>query len=311
VKQDLLLAATFSILLMCSGCENNFSATGDYPKQLVVYGVLSNRSDSQYVRVYTTYNLTGLAPAEQATDTGVRGARVKMTDDSTTYGFTETAIPRDDTSRYSSSIIGYVDFPCRLRPGTKYSLSIISNQGNATATVFVPGNGYVFNFTPATLEAPRLSKENIPVTIGLSAGAQGYLIRLFINFDGWSGQYWEHRRLEIPSLGDSLMTPGKYGYPTLTRRPAYSSFNFDFAHDAYLGVLKQQIEGHYGKSFRLTSATFILTQVESNLYNYYNLANGFRDPFSIRMDQPDYTNIVGGVGVFGAMVEDSVVVNLY
>jgi hypothetical protein len=28
------------------------------------------------------------------------------------------------------------------------------------------------------------------------------------------------------------------------------------------------------------------------------------------MDQPDFTNIVGGVGVFGAMVEDSIVVKL-
>lgn len=306
MRQHVLLAAAFSILLMCSGCENNFSPTGDYRKQLVVYCVLSNRSERQFVRVYTTYSLS----TEQTTDAGVRGARVMMTVDSTTYGFTETTVPRDDTASYSSAIVAYVDFPCFLRPGKKYSLAISSDQGGATATVTVPGDGYVYNFTPGVFQAPRLTKDDIPVTIGLSRPALGYLVRLFINFDVWNGQDSVHRRLEVPLIGDSLMTPGKYGYPTLMR-PTYSSFDVIFAHDAYLGVLKQQIEGPYKKNFRLTSATFILTQVESNLYNYYNVANGFRDPYSIRMDQPDFTNIVGGVGIFGAMFEDSVVVDLY
>jgi hypothetical protein len=54
----------------------------------------------------------------------------------------------------------------------------------------------------------------------------------------------------------------------------------------------------------------VLTQVEDNLYKYYNIVNGFQDEFSIRTDLPDYTNIRGGVGLFGAMTEDSVVVDL-
>ncbi len=96
MRQRLLLAVVLSVFLMCSGCENNFSPTGDYQKQLGVYGVLSNRSDSQYVRVYTNYNPSGNDPSTQTTDTGVHGAIVTMMDDLTTYRFGETAIPRDD-----------------------------------------------------------------------------------------------------------------------------------------------------------------------------------------------------------------------
>lgn len=311
MRQHLLLTMVLSMFLMCPGCENNFSPNGDYRQQLAVYGLLSNRSDSQYVRVYTTYNLSGFDPAEHTTDTGVHGAIVTMTDDSTTYSFKETAIPRDDTTRYSSDIVGYVSAPCRLRPGKTYSLAITSDQGKATALVSVPGHGYLFNGTPVSFGAPRLIPDDIPVTIGLSAGARGYLVRLFINFDVMVGQNWEHRRLEVPSFGDSLMTPGQYGYPTLTLRPGVSSFDVIFRHDAYLGFLKEQIEGPYGKSFKLTTATFVLTQVESNLYNYYKSVNGFQDPYSVRLDQPDFTTIVGGVGLFGAMVEDSLVVGIY
>jgi hypothetical protein len=77
------------------------------------------------------------------------------------------------------------------------------------------------------------------------------------------------------------MTPGKDEYPMLMRRDAaYSSFNIIFAHDAYLGIVKQQIEGHYGKFLRLTNASFVLTQLESNLYNYYRwrMASGIHFP---------------------------------
>jgi hypothetical protein len=84
--------------------------------------------------------------------------------------------------------------------------------------------------------------------------------------------------------------------------------NAFFPRDIYVAFLKG-LASQY-ESFQIISATFILTQVETNLYKYYKIANGFQDPYSIREDQPDFTNIVGGVGVFGAMVEDSVVVDL-
>ena len=309
MRHHLLLVAVLSMIVVYSGCENNFSPIGDYRKQLVVYGILSSRSDSQFVRVYTMYNLY----AEPATDAGVRDARVTMTVDSTTFTFSETHIPRDDTTRYSSPIVAYVDYPCRVRRGKKYSLAISSSQGGATATVTVPGNGYLDNFSPGVFEAPRFTTDDITVTIGLSEPTQGYWVRLFINFETWAGVDSAHtiqRRLEVPLAGDSLMTPGRVWYPALLRR-TYLGFPVIFPHDAYFGVYKKLIEAHYQKHFRLTSATFVLTQLESNLYYYYSVVNGFRDPYSIRMDKPDFTNIAGGAGVFGAMVEDSIVVKLY
>jgi hypothetical protein len=303
--QRLLLPVALLILLIWPGCENNFSPIGGYNKQLVVYGVLSNRSDSQYVRIYTNYNPSGNDLSEQTTDTGVHGAIVTMMDDSTTYRFKETAIPRDTTIRYSSDIVGYVGFPCRLRPGKIYSLAINSDQGRATALVYVPSHGFLFVNTPKSLTDPRSALDDISVTLGISPWARGYLVRLFINFDVMVGQNWEHRKVEVPSFGDSLMTPGAYGYPTLTIGPSGSTSTVVFRREAYLGILKQQIERPYGSSFTLTTATFVLTQVDQNLFNYYNTVNGYQDLYTIRLDQLDFTNINRGVGLFGAMVEDS------
>lgn len=311
-KQNLLAAAYVIILLIVGGCDESFDPRGPYVKRLVVYGVVSSRSDSQYVRIYTTYNPAGFDPLENTSDTYVRNATVSMTDDSATYIFNETVILRDEKSRYSSDVVAYFAYPCPTRPGKAYSLAIASDQGNATAKVSVPGKGYVFNNTPYIFVRPKTSTEDIPVSIGLSPVTQAYLIRLYINFDVGDGPNLTHMRLEVPSAidsaGGSFQYAYRYAYPTLTRRPASSAVNLVFPRGAYL-ALYRNLENLYGV-FQLTSATFVLTQVESNLYNYYNLANGFRDPYSIREDQPDFSNIVGGFGVFGAMVEDSVVVDL-
>jgi hypothetical protein len=314
-KQRLLLAASLIALLLAAGCDHSFDPRGPYVKRLVVYSVLSNRSDSQYVRIYTTYNPTGYDPLENTSDTYVRNAKVTMTDDSATYNLKETVIPRDDRSRYSSDLVAYSAYPSPLRPGKQYSLAITSDQGNATATVSVPGKGYIYNNTPYIFVNPRISVEDIPVSVTLSSSAQAYLVRLYINYDLGSGQNVEHRRLEIPSridsVGGSFQYTYLFTYPTLTRRPSNinSSLNLVYPWAAYFAIYRG-LEAQYAIWYKLTSATFILTQVETNLYNYYNVANGFRDPYSIREDQPDYTNIAGGFGVFGAMVEDSVVVDL-
>jgi len=48
-------------------------------------------------------------------------------------------------------------------------------------------------------------------------------------------------------------------------------------------------------------------QFDAALYNNYSVENLFRDPYTIRLDEADYTNILGGVGVFGSLAVDSTV----
>jgi hypothetical protein len=296
--------------IIASGCDQVFDPRGPYQKRLVVYSVLSNRSDSQYVRIYTTYNPSGFDPLSNSTDTYVRNAKVTVTDDSTTYTLKETVIPRDDRSRYASDLIAYSAFPCRLRPGKQWSLTITSEQGDAAAQVVVPAHGTVYNNTPYIFVAPRKHREDIPVSIGLSPVAYAYLVRVYVKFDVWNGQSLVHMQTEVPLAGDTTGDSQQFTYPRLVRRPDLSHpyLNIIYPHRMYLALYINLLQ-QYG-SFGLTSATFILTQVDINLYNYYNLTNGFRDRYSIREDQPDFSNIVGGYGVFGAMVEDSIVVDL-
>jgi hypothetical protein len=62
-----------------------------------------------------------------------------------------------------------------------------------------------------------------------------------------------------------------------------------------------------GNDIKFSRAVFYLIQFDRPLWSYWNASNGFHDRYTIRVDDPDYTNITGGVGVFGSMRVDSLV----
>jgi hypothetical protein len=139
--------------------------------------------------------------------------------------------------------------------------------------------------------------------VTLSLEAAGYIPRLTIEFQVVStGAVLER---EVPLL---LRTPDEENknpvYPDIMRAEAASQKRFVIAYSlrAYAYTLRKIREEFAEVSFR--GAHCYLVQTDQALYVYYNIANGFRDSYSIRMDQPDYSNIEGGLGVFGAFNVD-------
>jgi hypothetical protein len=300
------------VLLAASGCNEAFEPKGPYQQGLVVYSIVSNRSDSLFVRVYSTYNPPGHDPLDNTADTDIKGARVEVVSDSATYLLRGVTIPRTDPSRYPAPINGYLAQPFRYQDGVRYSMNITSSSGSASANVTVPGQGLVEANNAFILKTPEKYSEAISAKVRLSNVTQGYLLRIYVEFDAVVNSKKIHVRAEMPKAIRSASEVGYvYDYPRLVRRVTdrvlvYEIVYFDL--DAYEAFVLDQV-ATYGE-IKLTSATYVLTQVEANLYKYYNLANGFLDEFSIRTDLPDYSNISGGYGVFGAMRDDSVVVDL-
>jgi len=299
--------------IVASGCNGTFEPKGPYEQKLVVYSVLSNRADSLFARVYSSYNPSGHNPLDNTADTDLQGARVLVFNDSASYILGGVVIPRTDKSRYTTNINGYLAQPFRYQNATTYTLTVTSTAGNASAKVTTPGPGLVEANNGFILKAPEKYAEDISAKVRLSSVTQGYLLRLYVEFDAVVGSQKVHIRTEVPkAIRSSAEVSTVYDYPILGRRITDRILVYEivyFALDAYKAFLQDQA-AKYGE-IKLTSGTFILTQVETNLYKYFNLANGFLDEFSIRSDLPDFSNISGGYGIFGAMRDDSVVVDLH
>lgn len=316
-----LFLSSIIFFLLLVGCDDTFNPKGPYTEEMAVYSILSTKSDTQYVRVYTTYNPSGYDPFENVADTPIRNAIVTIKESNTagqfptgtpSFQFRDTTLQREDISRYPSAVIAYIYHPMKIKPGRSYSLSVFSPKyGQATSLITMPSQGSI-SASAIDIRDPWQSKDgNLSITVGLSPVAKGYQVKFFIDYDvfikdvGWKGQ-----RVEIPLsiLNGTNLTDMKADYPKLVKRISTGGGTGTIASypfSVFSKIIYFLRQTYHQDDIRFKQAVLLLLQTESDLYNYASIATGFFDPKSIRLDLPEYTNIKGGVGVFGGFVENS------
>lgn len=306
------------VLFLIAACDSSFNPRGPYTDKVIVYSILTTGSDTQYVRVYTSYNPSGFNPLENTNDNALRNAQVTVAQEGIVIRYRDTVISRYDKSRYTGDIPAYVAYPFKVEQGKVYNLSVdVPSRGTLTSALTIPAKGSLFLTNPYVLKSPTAYDEDLLLIIRITRPTRGYIVRFYLDFDVLQNGTWVPHRIEVPSSVRSHGDELDLIYPKLIRRTTTPSIarpeeqeNVVFSRAGYRNALAQ-IYGQYSSlNVRLKNGVFILTQVEPNLYNYYNIVNGFQDEFSIRTDLPDYTSIQGGAGVFGAMTEDSTVVEI-
>jgi hypothetical protein len=278
---------------------------------MVVYCVLTTDCDTQYVRVYSTYNPPNNDPTKNPDEVSVRDAQINIVEEGgTTFSFQQMAIPRLDTSRYLSGIDAYYAYPFRPKRGNTYTLTVSSaSLGTVTAKTTVPGRGSVEPVNSFVLSNPRTSSVDFGLSARLAPEAKGFLGRICVDYlFTLDDRTYTPKRFEIP-LGRQVISCFwglfKETYPRPTRKHIAQE-QVPYSRMVYLNKLSY-IYDREGAGIRFKHAVFYIIQFDAPLWNYYGLANGFQDRFSVRTDEPDYTNIPNGAGVFGSTTVDSLV----
>jgi hypothetical protein len=280
---------------------------------MVVFSILSTDRTDQFVRVERTYMPAGYDAMVYTTDGFVPNALVTIQESNTTHMLRDTTFARSDTSRYKFPLRAYFVKPLAIKYGASYQLTVRFPQfEDASTSIVVP--------TRPTLSMPPVSvtlllspgsfrdDDEIAFTIDLGAGAKGWIGRFYICYNVLENDRWIEDRTPVPIsyIFPKVFTTVVYGELT---RAGYNNHSASvYRSDRYRKTFVQILYDKYPNSrIKFTRAFFELVQVEENLYNYYMIAHGNNDPHSVRLDEPLYTNLVGGVGVVGAYTLDSLV----
>jgi hypothetical protein len=280
---------------------------------MVVYCVLTTESDTQYVRVYSTYDPPDNDPAKNLEDHPVTDATVTISSDSALYQFHQIVVERADTSRYASDITAYVSYPFKPARGTTYKLTVSSpSLGTATAVSTVPGIAQVSLVNSFCLRDPyHYGTWDYGVQAVLSPQAKGFLAQAYVEYLASTPQGWQLKRRQIPT---AMIVISKYRgtweffYPKVRRRASYNVGYQEgevFSVLQWIKFLENVIWFSDGDGVQFQDVVAKLIQFDQHLYDSYSVANLFRDPYSVRIDEADYTNISGGVGLFGSEAVDS------
>jgi len=297
------------------GCDQPFNPRAPFERKLVIFSVLATNRSEQFVRVSTNYDVPGFDPNENTTDPAMNDATVSVLSEGKTYTLRDTVLPRPDNERYKTPIICYVARPLDVTCGRAYELQVVSpTLGIARASLMVPEHCYValridgamyLDYVPAI--PPGIKDPGITVEGNFSKWAAGYVLRFFLKYEVLKDTVWVAEELEVPAVHWADSVAGiQLRYPTVDRVQG-SRYTVVFMVNAYRWALRDIVNRYIANRVVFREARFQMTQLDGNLYKYYKTVNAFEDKGTIRLDQPDYSNINGGVGVFGAYAVDSLV----
>ncbi|MCI0564431.1 MAG: DUF4249 domain-containing protein [Nitrososphaera sp.] len=308
------LIVIFAVSFVSMSCTEAFNPKGPFQDRLVVFAILTTVKDTQFVRLYRTYDPPGFNPLEHTTDNTVDSAQVSISTNSTVYQFQDTTIVREDKSRYTNDIRAYVAYPFPVVRGQSYTLDIQTKIGetvNANLTVPLPATVTISN--SAALQNPRPFRDIFfTVNSRLYDRTRGFQVRVFLEYDILENGIYVRRREEIPTAVSNFIDCHTFlpAYHSLERRKSIQPERTTFDVFAYMAALAKIWHSNISFDVRMRQVVVELTEFDPALYSYANIMKGFRDEFSIRTDEPDYSNIPGGHGIFGVMTKQSLVVPL-
>ncbi len=253
---------TVFLLVLLFGCEEPFTPKGPYEQKLAVVGILSTTSDTQYVRVFKTYDPQGFNPYEVLQDQAVRGATVTVARGGSVVQYQETMVARTDTSRFRDNIVAYSAHPFRVQPGRTYSLDVVTpSDGNIHSSTTAPDTGWISVLNPFVLSLDRVLRGEgglLAVQAMISPSASAYMLRFYLDFDVRRNSSWVPMRIEIPAWVIFIDTTRYFGYPKLRRRTSTPGPPGTWQPEgAYLhgGGLCREVQGPDGSIFKRRLAT--------------------------------------------------------
>lgn len=316
----IFLGGGFVLLSGILSCDKSFDPRAALDRQIVLYALLSNDRDQQYARVEQNYMPEGFDPIQDTANPALSDVIVTLKQSARLYRFRDTVVSRPDTSRYNFPMQMYVLSPLIPEHGKSYDILAQSRSlGVAYSTVTIP--------TAPTLDVPWQASgilanpfthglgELIQFSAHLSTLAKGYVARVYLYYDVLKGSEWVEERIELP-LGSWRTDPDYYGfdllyYPRMTAASQTGLVGVSYKNGFLLNIVRHLTTVQYESNKIVYKwVVFSVLQADQNLFDYYMSIQETRDPRSIRLDEPAYSRVNGGLGFAGAYTLDSLLVVL-
>jgi hypothetical protein len=306
IRQGLLLLMV-SVLLMSAGCEHSFNpkevARDEFVLQCFIPMDPGRPTAVVNALLARVYDVDGFDPSVNTNDPSVIGAVVRITRNGRTYDMKDVLRFTRDSLRYGSKQHSYnVQMPLP-GPSDEISISVTLPNGKilnaqtvapqvrafSTSFDFPQGITTKMNFPPG-VKNWVLSWDN-----GLASDPHLFFPKLLIYYT---------KQLDSVEVNGSVEVPLKYVAGKNGPTPVFPSYTMEtsvtFDFPAIDSAMASISAGDPDKSkYGVHTAWIVLMEYDTPLSKYYSSVNGSLDQFSIRVDQLVYSNVGGGIGIFG------------
>jgi hypothetical protein len=290
MKRAISIIVLLSLVL--AGCNQPFEPNGPVNNTLVLYGILSSRTDTQYVRLSSTF---GVLPAPD-----IRNASVTVTGGGQVIAFRDTTVFWRDAEGAFSPTNVYVAYNAPVSGNVEYRLQASTPSGLTASASMTALSQPFFSLKPGATRGFFVLTRQFKTLSGAA------ILHFYLDYFVLVNNGWELHTEEVPSR--SYVDAGgndAFEYPSFSPVATLAAGGTDVSIDStLLTIAKARVFDKFRPApLVYLDVRFIVTQVDDFLYDYYYLNNGAVDNSTIRLDVPDFTNIRGGYGVFGSRAE--------
>lgn len=301
----------FTALLNLS-CEENFSPKTDFKEKYFLFCIIQTdgtfKPNTQFAVINRLYDVEGLDPSANTQNTGVSGACVLLSYKGKNFAMNEATYKGEGRTGYDSSQVYYYCYNKELTPSPYEEVSVharlpknILLTGSTRVPEFIDlAYSYPFAHGITTLIDKFLWGKSWKIT-WQSNNNYLFFPRLTLSYTAEYAVDTYYASEEIPLK--YINQNGKYS----ALYPGYSyerNVSYDF--DAIDSVMKHISEGDSVKiRYKNFQITFTLKVFDKNLSKYYSGIHGSLDNYSIRFDESVYSNVNGGAGIVGSILNIS------
>ena len=277
-------------------CDDSFNPYAPFTGDYILNGIMRGDTSYQVVTLTHSYQPKSTDPLTYKNDPAIIGARIELNYDNKIYVLRDSSIMRTDTSQFDPPFRFY--YTNDLKPDVNKTIILkavlpngkILNAETKTPNITTYGSGFFnsnsdYTFPPDTGTKSYVSWENI--------GNYVYAPDININYQvkGDSAFY----KIAVPV---SFNEDGKPNYA----KPTKDIFMF-FDTSAVRRTLDELANKYGSKSkLKIMNITVDIQIYDKYLSLYYSSIRLGLDSFIIRIDNPDYSNVKGGYGIFGCYV---------
>lgn len=296
IKNLFLTICTCTTLFI--SCTEEFEPFGEFRDNYVLTSLLNGDSTYQVAALSHIYKAESFDPYDNTTDPAIIGADLRVWLGDSVYLFRDSSITRDDTSRYNTHFNFYYNDKLSINVNQIIEVEVLLQNGRRLKSSSKTPGSIIFEDESSVIIPPVGSEL---VNFSWKAHTEGtffspkFYIRYLQNVDG----------VIVEKL---KMVPKKYVEESGSFHPVYpepsNKINIIYTLDAVTRALDEISDGDPNKQNYtvLQTPLFKLSVFDLSLSRYISSSDQSFDDLTVTVNESDFTNIEGGLGIFGSFL---------
>jgi hypothetical protein len=292
------LSYIFFIALLTYSCSESFDPLGEFREDYALTCILKSDSSFQVATLSHSYRGNSYDPYSNTEDPSIIGADIRVWLGDSVYIFRDSSVVRTEPSRYGTHFHFYYNNNFIISPDENIEIeALLQNGRRLKASSRAPGT--ILFRSDSDILIPAVGSNLVRFLWEQQAEGMFFAPQLMIRY----------KQNENGNVVEKLkVIPIEYTQENGEQLPVYpkpsNKINVNYQLDAISKALEEISESDPDKgNFSVyKKPIFTLFAFDMNLSRYVSSTNQAFDDLTVTVNEADFTNVEGGLGIFGAYV---------